>query len=93
MKKAIAMAIIRLGDIVTTTVVICRYGVDVEGNPVARYLMGRSYLGYMLMASGISLLLSIAVFKAKEKPVQIAFSIFMIINALVVCTNFFCCFI
>jgi len=91
--KAIAMAVARLGDLITTHICVSKYGIELEGNPVARYIMGRSYLGYMIMCSGISLLLVIAVFKAKERPVKIAFTIFIIINALVVCSNIFCCFI
>ena len=93
MKKAITMALIRVGDLITTHICISKYDIGIEGNPIPRYLMGRSYLGYMLMSTGVAILLSLAVFKFKERPVQIAFTIFMIINVLVVCTNFFCCFI
>lgn len=92
MKKALTMMLIRLGDLVTTIIGITKYDIGIEGNPFVRYLLSKSYLGYIMISFGVSVLLSIAIFRIKKKFIQTVFTIFMIFNGLVVCNNFICCF-
>jgi hypothetical protein len=86
MKHFIAYILIRILDLHSTFLCTSKYGIDVEGNPFIREMMGR----YGLFAI-FNLLVSIGLYFliVKIKYVgKLALTVFMIINLMVVTSNY-----
>ena len=92
MKLFMYLIVIRALDLITTHLCISKYGVAVEGNPIARGLMMGNYEGFMIL----NIILSMAIIYVSTKNVRlvnIALWGFLFINLLVVAVNAYCCFL
>lgn len=74
-------------DWYVTGILVARYGIEIEGNPVMRFLLGHSYAGDIYKLVWGSALCLIVSFLRKEIP--IAFGALLII---VLAINFACLF-
>lgn len=86
MKQFIIYILIRLLDLHSTYLCISKYGVSVEGNSLVRNAMN-DYSMFAVINFFISILLYLLIIKIKRLGL-IVVRIFMVINALVVISNY-----